>query len=87
MTRTLAAELGKFGITVNSIAPGFFATETTADLVADKQIAAWLEKRISLGRWGDSQELAGAAVFFASPAASYITGQVLTVNGGYLAHF
>jgi gluconate 5-dehydrogenase len=53
----------------------------------DKNISVWLERRTSLGRWGDPQEIAGAVVFFASPAASYITGQVLAVDGGYLAHF
>ncbi len=87
LTRALAAELGQFDITVNGIAPGYFATETNSTMVANPAIADWLQKRTSLGRWGQPHEIAGAALFFASPAASYVTGQILAVDGGYTAHF
>ena len=87
LTRALAAELGVHGITVNAIAPGYFATPANAKMVADDGVRRWLERRTSLQRWGEPHEFAGAAVFLASPAAAYITGQVLAVDGGYLAHF
>jgi gluconate 5-dehydrogenase len=87
LTRAMAADLGRDGVTVNAIAPGYFATEPNQPMVDDANVADWLRQRTALGRWGQPEEVAGAAVFLASPAASYITGHVLAVDGGYLAHF
>jgi gluconate 5-dehydrogenase len=82
LVRALAAEFGPHGITSNAIAPGFFATETNAAMVADRNVSAYFEKRTPMGRWGRPEEIAGAAVFLASDAASYVNGHVLTVDGG-----
>lgn len=87
LTRALAAELGPDGITVNAVAPGYFATEANHDMTSDPAIAEHLKRRTALGRWGEPHEIAGAVAFLASPEASYITGVTLAVDGGYLAHF
>ena len=85
--RALAVEFGPHGITTNAIAPGYFATETNAGMVADPKVEEFVKRRIPLQRWGTPREIAGAAVFLASDAASYVNGHVLTVDGGLSAAF
>jgi gluconate 5-dehydrogenase len=87
LTRALAVELAPHNIQVNGIAPGFFKTEMNAPLIADPEFSAWVARRTPAGRWGEPPEIAGAAVFLASPAADYVTGHVLYVDGGFSASY
>ncbi|MNT74112.1 Gluconate 5-dehydrogenase [compost metagenome] len=87
MVRALAAEFGGHHITSNAIAPGTFATETNADMVEDPKFGPRIAARNPTGRWGEPEEIAGAAVFLASPAASYVNGHVLVVDGGLSIQF
>jgi gluconate 5-dehydrogenase len=85
LTRALAADLGPHGITCNAISPGFFATETNQPMLDNPAIGPPYAKRVPLGRWGRPEEIAGAAVFLASDAASYVNGHTLIVDGGVSA--
>jgi gluconate 5-dehydrogenase len=85
MTRALAVELAQYGITVNALAPGFFPTDATDVLHKNPDFNALISTRAPMARWGDPPELEGPAVFLASDASSYMTGQVLVIDGGLTA--
>ena len=83
LTRVQAAEWGKYNIQVNCIAPGFILTDLNKDMWQPKHMHDWLQGAQANPRMGTPVDLAGAAVFLASPASDYVTGQVLSVDGGY----
>jgi gluconate 5-dehydrogenase len=85
LTRAMCAEWAKYNLQVNGIAPGYILTPLTAPLAADPQFDTWIKGRTPAGRWGGVADLAGACVFLASPAADFINGQILTVDGGLSA--
>lgn len=85
LTKLLANEWAQYGITVNAIAPGYMATDNTRALREDEERNTEILARIPAGRWGAPEDIQGAAVFLASPAAAYVTGHILAVDGGWLA--
>jgi len=85
LTKVLAIEWAPGNVQVNAIAPGYFETELTRPLFEDAERKAFIQGRTPAGRWGQPHELAGAVIFLASDASSYITGQTLLVDGGWTA--
>lgn len=85
MTRALAAEWAPLGIRVNGLGPGYFETEMTAGLYADAEWRNTMLSKLPMRRFGELDDLIGATVFLCAPASAYVTGQVLYVDGGYLA--
>ncbi|WP_405217639.1 glucose 1-dehydrogenase [Agrococcus sp. Ld7] len=84
-TKGLCADLAPHGISVNALAPGYFATELTQRLVDDPEFSAWVAQRTPAGRWGEVRDLVGALVFLASDASAFVNGQTIYVDGGMTA--
>ena len=84
-TRAVAAELAKYNITCNAICPGYFDTELTHDTLVTDEFTAYMKQTVPLGRYGNKGELNAGAIFLASDEASYVTGVILPIDGGYTA--
>ena len=85
LTKAMAVEWAEHNIQVNGLGPGYFATPLNAALAANPEFDRWLKGRTPAGRWGDVEELVAPAVFLASDATSFMTGQILYIDGGILA--
>ncbi|HKG75966.1 MAG TPA: SDR family oxidoreductase [Beijerinckiaceae bacterium] len=85
LTKGMCTDWARYGLQVNAIAPGYFRTELNQALVEDPIFSEWLAKRTPAGRWGDVEELVGAAIFLASDASSFVNGHMLYVDGGITA--
>lgn len=85
LTRAMAAEWGRYNIQVNAVGPGYFLTDMTRKLADTPAFDRWVKGKTPAGRWGNPRELTGALAFFASDASSFINGQILYVDGGFLS--
>jgi len=85
LTKSLAVEWAKYNINVNAIGPGYIATDLTAPLQANEDLNRWVLSKTPFGRWGQPEDIVGTAVFLASSASDFITGQIVYVDGGWLA--
>jgi gluconate 5-dehydrogenase len=85
LTKSLAVEWAKYHINVNAIGPGYIQTELTKPLWTDQDFDKWVLSKTPLGRWGKPEDIVGTAVFLASPASDFVTGQIVYVDGGWLA--
>ncbi|MGW7419241.1 SDR family oxidoreductase [Streptomyces sp. NPDC054813] len=82
LTKGMCADWGPHGVQVNGLGPGYIETELTRPLVDDEEFSAWVRRRTPAGRWGRTEDLVGGVLFLASPAADFVSGQVLYVDGG-----
>ncbi|MEV6835148.1 SDR family oxidoreductase [Streptomyces sp. NPDC051133] len=82
LTKGMCADWGPYGVQVNGLGPGYIETELTRPLVEDEEFSAWVRGRTPAGRWGLPEDLVGGLLFLASPAADFVSGQILYVDGG-----
>src|SRR6266850_2038379 len=82
LTRGMCADWAKYGLQINAIAPGYFKTPLNQALVDNPEFSSWLEKRTPAGRWGNVDELVGAALFLSAKASSFVNGHTLYIDGG-----
>ncbi|MFF4273879.1 SDR family oxidoreductase [Streptomyces sp. NPDC001536] len=82
LTKGMCADWGPHGVQVNGLGPGYIETELTQALVEDEEFSSWVRRRTPAGRWGRTEDLVGGVLFLASPAADFVSGQILYVDGG-----